>query len=142
MKISQQLVKQAGIVPRLRLAVKKAGGGTVGTGPHIVKLLEDKIVRGKDYETGQIIEKVRYLVVENGEQKIYETRLKSKDAGELSYLVQHMAEIPEGQEITMEYKRKGVRGYIEVSWEGKMEAVESEENEDGADENDQSNALL
>ena len=124
MKTSKELMKRAGLVPKLRLAVKTQGKGTQGTGPHTVRLIEDKIVKAIDYDTNKPVEKVRYFVEENGEKKQYDTRLKSKDTGELSYFVQRMSEIPEGEEVTLEFKRAGVRGYIEITWDGYTERVD------------------
>lgn len=114
MKTSKELLKRSGIMPKLRLA-ERVGKGVRGTGPHKVRLIEDKIIRGKDFDSGNPIEKVRYFVEENGEKKQYDTRLKSKDTDELSYFVQRMAEIPEGSEVVLEFKRAGVRGYIEIT---------------------------
>lgn len=131
MQNSKELMKRAGIIPRLRLAVKRAGGGTMGTGPHKVKILEDKIIRGKDPEgkSKELIEFMRYLVEEDGEKKTYDTRLKSKETGELSYLVQHFAEVDEGEEVILEFKRTGVRGFIEVT-RSKSNSVERADDED------------
>lgn len=113
MKNSRALLIQAGITPKLRLAVKKTGGGVVPTGPHRVKLLEDKIVKGMDRETGHEIDYVRYFLEENGEKKFYETKLKDKK-GDLSYFVQRMADVNEGDEVILECKRAGIKNFIEV----------------------------
>ncbi|MFM2394178.1 MAG: hypothetical protein RLZZ546_2160 [Bacteroidota bacterium] len=112
MQNSKQLLKQANIMPRLRLAIKD-GKGVKGTGPHRVKIISDKIVKGKDFE-GNVIEKMRYILEEDGVQKMYECLIKDKDTGSLHYLVQRIAEFNEGDELIMEYKRKGLKGYIEV----------------------------
>ncbi len=69
MKNSLQLLKEAGIQPKLRLGTKLAGGGTKSTGPHRVKLIQDKIVKGKHPKTGKEIDFVRYLLEEDGETK-------------------------------------------------------------------------
>lgn len=100
-------------MPKLRLGKKKSGGGTISTGAHRVKLLSDKIVSGTDSKTGKIIEYVRYLIEEKGEKKIYQTK-KLNDKGEISYLVQNLAEINEGEEVIMEMKKQGIKNYIEV----------------------------
>lgn len=123
MKNSSELVKRAGITPRIKLGVKAEKEGkngkmiktVVSTGPHRVKLIDDKIIRGTDHESGTEIELVRYTVEENGEKKFYDTRLRDKNTGGLSYLVQRLAEFPEGAEVILEMKRKGIRNYVEVS---------------------------
>jgi hypothetical protein len=113
MENSKAIVKKAGILPRLKLAVKLEGGGTKGTGAHRVKLIEDKVVKGKNFQTGEEREEVKYTVEEDGEKKTYNTPLKNKN-GEISYLVQKMAEFKEGEEVVMEYKNKGAKGFIDV----------------------------
>lgn len=131
MKNSLELLKQAGILPKLRLGLKQSKGGVKPTGPHRVKILEDKIIRRPDPSTGKEIEWVRYTVEENGEKKVYDTKLKDK-AGQLSYLVQRFAEIKEGEEVIMEMEKQGIKNYIKVTPVGSSSAVEVEEDEDGA----------
>lgn len=113
MKLSKQLLKEAGIQPKLRLGTKKAGGGNESTGSHRVKLVADKLVKGNDPKTGKEIEYVRYLLEENGETKTYQTK-KLNEKGELSYLVQRLAEVAEGQEVILEMKKQGIKNYIDV----------------------------
>lgn len=140
MKISKELMKHAGIMPKLKLAIR-VGKGVQGTGPHTVRMIEDKIVKGRDYENNTTIEKVRYIVEEDGEKKQYETRLKSKDTGDLQYLVQHLADVPEGEEVTLEFKRAGVRGYIEVTYKGQTVKAEASEEDEGPSEEEIGEAL-
>lgn len=128
MRNSKELLKKANIVPRLKLATKKAGGGVQGTGPHRVKLVEDKIVKGKDFE-GNVIDKMRFLVDENGETKMYECPIKDKETGQLHYLVQRMSEFAEGDEVIMEYKRAGMKGHIEVLSVSGGESYDEEESQ-------------
>jgi len=129
MKLSKQLLKEAGIQPKLRLGNKKAGGGTTSTGAHRVKMIADKIIKGNDPKTGKEIDYVRYLLEENGETKTYQTK-KLNDKGELSYLVQRLAEINEGQEVILEMKKQGIKNYIEVSPVVGGESVEIEDDEE------------
>ena len=49
MKISIELLNVAGIIPRLKLGIKKAKGGMTSTGVHRVKLISDKIIKAKDF---------------------------------------------------------------------------------------------
>lgn len=118
MEKSKEIVNKAGIVPKLQLAVQLTDEfgnkkGVKGTGPHLVKLIGDKVVKGVDYQTSEDIYKVEYLLEEKGEKKVYFVPVKDKQ-GDVHYLVQRLAEIPEGTEIVLEYKRRGKKGYIEV----------------------------
>ncbi len=135
MKTSLSLLKEAGIQPKLRLGNKKTKGGTESTGPHRVKMIADKIVPGKDPKTGKEIDYVRYLVEEKGEVKTYQTK-KLNDKGELSYLVQRLAEIKEGEEVILEMKKQGVKNYIDVTplVGGSTVQIEDEEDEEPGEE--------
>jgi hypothetical protein len=128
MKNSLALLKEANIQPKLRLGIKKQGGGTKSTGAHRVKMIADKIVKGVDPKTNKEIDYVRYLLEENGETKTYQTK-KLNDKGELSYLVQRLAEIKEGEEVILEMKKQGIKNYIEVSPVVGSESVEIEDDE-------------
>lgn len=128
-KTSKELLQKAGILPKLRLGQKLSKGGVKSTGAHRVKILEDKIIRRPDPTTGKDIEWVRYFVEENGEKKIYDTKLKDK-AGGLSYLVQRFAEIGEGEEIILEMKKQGIKNYVEVTPTEHTASVEVEEEEE------------
>lgn len=112
MKKSQDLVEQAGIKPKLNLA-EKTDKGVQGTGPHTVKLVSDRIVKGTEYETQKEIQEVEYTVEEDGVEKTYNVPVKDK-LDKLHYLVQRLAQYNEGDIVVMEYKRKGIKGYIEV----------------------------
>jgi hypothetical protein len=91
--------------------------------------VKDKLSQGTEFETGKEREEVHYLVEENGELKKYTCPRLNKQ-GELHYLVQRFAEVEEGQEIMLEYKRKGVKGYIEVTPLGSTEDVEVDEHDE------------
>lgn len=111
MKNSKELMVAAKIVPKLRLGVKTEKG-VIPTGPHRVKLIEDKITTGKDV-SGKQIEIVQYTVEENGDQKIYTVPVKNKE-GQLHYMVQHLSEIVPGQEVILEMKKAGIKNYVSV----------------------------
>jgi len=118
MKNSLEAVKKAGVMPRLSLAeqIFDEGGkrkGVRGTGPKRVKLIEDRVMMGKDYHTGEERYEMHYIVEENGIKKYYPTPLKGED-GSLSYLVKKMSEFQEGDEVIMEFKRRGAAGFIDV----------------------------
>lgn len=127
MKNSLALLKEANIQPKLRLG-NKTKHGTKGTGPHRVKMIADKIIKGNDPKTGKEIDYVRYLVEENGETKTYQTK-KLNDKGELSYLVQRLAEVKENEEVILEMKKQGIKNYVEVSPVNGSEQVEVEDDE-------------
>src|SRR3990167_3789730 len=134
MEKSKALMKAAGVVPKLRLGIKKAGGGVIVTGPHRVRILEDRIIKDKDAETGKEIEFVVYLVEENGEKKEYRTKVKNKE-GKLNYLVQRLAEIEEGDEVILEMKKMGIKNYIEVTpTKGATKVEHDVEDDDSEDE--------
>ena len=126
MKTSRELLKVAGITPKLRLGTKKTGGGVQPTGAHRVKILEDKIIKGMDATTGKELEYVEYIVEENGEKKNYRTKLKDKN-GKLSYLVQRLAEVNEGDEVILEMKKQGIKNYIEVTPVSQSHQVEADD---------------
>src|SRR3990167_3366321 len=140
MEKSKALMVQAGVVPKLRLGIKKAGGGVIVTGPHRVKILEDRIIKDKDAETGKEIEFVVYLVEENGEKKEYRTKVKNRE-GKLNYLVQRLAEIEEGDEVILEMKKMGIKNYIEVTPVKSTEKVEHDVEDDEEEPDEAVDAL-
>lgn len=111
MENSKKLMVAAKIVPKLRLGVKTEKG-VIPTGPHRVKMIDDKITTGKDV-SGKQIEIVQYTVEENGENKIYTVPVKNKE-GQLHYMVQHLSEISAGQEVILEMKKAGIKNYVSV----------------------------
>ncbi len=130
MQVSKQLVKDAGLHPRLRLLTKEEGKAPVSTGKHTVRLIKDKEVMGKDINTGKEVPKIRYLVEEKGELKVYDTRKFNKDTGELNYLVQKLAEYPENSIVILEAKKMGAKNYIAVTPYNTGAEVEVEDDED------------
>ncbi len=133
MQISKQLVKDAGLHPRLRLLTKEEGKAPVSTGKHVVRLIKDKEIMGKDVNTGKEIPKIRYLVEEKGELKVYDTRKFNKDTGEINYLVQKLAEYPENSMVVLEAKKLGAKNYIAVTpltTGAEVEVDEEEEDEE------------
>jgi len=121
-------LSKAGILPKLRLGHKLPSGGVKSNGSHRVKIIQDKTLEKPD-QTGKNIEYVRYLVEENGEKKVYDTKKLNK-IGELSYFVQRMAEINEGDEVMLEMKKQGVKNYIEITPVGHSINAITEEDEE------------
>lgn len=118
-------MKQAGVLPKLKLGLKEEGKAPISTGAHRVKIIEDKIQKAKD-EQGNVIEVVKYILEENGEKKFYQVPVKNKQ-GELHYLVQRLSEIPEGQEIILKMKKRGVKNYISVAVVGEPTEIEDDQ---------------
>ena len=136
--ISQELGKKAGIISFLRLVeqTKDEEGnkkGVNGTGPHKVKFISDKNIKGKEYMTGKERFEVEYIFEEDGEKKKYRVPTKNEN-GELHYFIARMMEFNYGDEMILEYKKiKGTfRGYIDIK---RIEVV-GEESESAFDEND------
>ena len=122
-------MKQAGILPKLKLGERREGDNgkesVHPTGPHRVKILEDKIRKGKDQE-GKIIDVMHYVLEEDGVKKFYEVPVKDK-TGSLHYLVQRLSEIAEGQEIILEMKKRGIKNFISVAIVGEQLEIEDED---------------
>lgn len=127
MKTSKEILKSANIYPRLRL-FNKTDRGLVSTGKHIVKLLADKEVKGTEYKTGKEIDKVRYLIEENGEKKIYE-RKKFNPSGDIDYMIIKLAEFNEGDEVVMWGGKAGLKNVVNISSVSTGESIEVEEEE-------------
>lgn len=128
-------MKAAGIFPKLRLGTKIQGSGVKSTGLHTVKMVSDKITKGRDRESGTIIDVVKYVVEEDGVQKEYRVPLKNKETGELHYLVQVLSKVEEGDVVTMEMKKMGARNYVEVlNPDGSR--IEAEDEDDESDVED------
>lgn len=130
MQTSKQIVKEAGLHPKLKLLIKEEGKAPVPTGEHVIRLLKDKEITKKDITTGKDTAYIRYLVEEHGEIKIYDTRKYSKDTGEISYLVQNLAEYPENSYVIMEAKKQGAKNYISVKPVNTGKEIEVEEEDE------------
>ena len=131
MKTSKEVLLKAGLLPKLQLGIKTPKGVQT-TGPHTVKIIEDKIVKKPIREEGDDGFYVRYVVEENGERKQYDTRMKQKGSTDPSYFVQAMAGIEPGEEVTLEMKKSGVRNYIDIIRKstGHVETVDEEEEDE------------
>lgn len=130
MQVSKQIVKEAGLHPKLKLLIKEEGKAPVPTGEHKIRLLKDKEIIKKDITTGKDTAYIRYLVEEHGEIKTYDTRKFSKDTGEISYLVQKLAEYPENSYVILEAKKQGPKNYISVKPVNTVEDVEVDDEDD------------
>lgn len=114
MEISKKVIDKLGVVPRLELAKKEEGKSPTSTGPHKIKFLKDELVMGKDFITGKERQEIKYLIEENGVKKTYNVPIYGKDGG-AHYLVVKLSQIKEGEEVIIEYKRKGINGFVDIS---------------------------
>ncbi len=128
MKFSKEVLTKAGMYPKLQLGIK-GDRGVRATGPHTVKLLEDKIIKKLNVD-GVEDHYIRYVVEENGEKLQYDARMKAKVGNDVNYLVQALAGIPEGEEVILEMKKAGVKNYIAVTRVSTGETVKAVEDED------------
>lgn len=129
MKQSKAILEHAGVIPKLRLAPKDEAGVARPNGPHRVKLLEDHVNNDIDKDTGKQIQVVKYIVEEDGEKKMYKVPVKNKAGTEVHYLVQHLSEVAEGEEIILEAKRRGPKMFIQVTKVGSTHVADVEEEE-------------
>ena len=115
MKTSLDILLKAGLHPKLILGERR-GNAVVSTGPHTVKMLEDKIIKKMNTE-GKEEYFVRYIVEENGEKKQYDAHMKSKVGNDPHYLVQALADVHEGEELILEMKKAGNKILYSTSFE-------------------------
>ena len=130
MKVSREILLKSGLYPKLRLGVRN-GGRVTPTGPHKVKILEDKLIKELNAE-GVEEYFVRYIFEEAGEKKQYDAHMKAKGGSDPHYLVQALSDVQEGEELILEMKKAGVKSYIEVTRvaTGESEIV-NDDNDDG-----------
>src|SRR3990167_4441532 len=126
---SQEIILKAGIAIRLSLAEKIVNEygrskGTRSTGEHKVKFLEDKVVQGKDFQTGVERLEMKWIFEEDGQRKFYTKPLRDEN-GEVYYLIQSMAKYNYGDELILKYVSKGLRGYIDVRKAGEPAPIPS-----------------
>jgi hypothetical protein len=126
METVKKLADKMGVVPRLKLGTKIAGGGVESNGPHHVKFLaEPTLVKGKDFK-GNEQEQMKFLVEESGVKFAWFVPIKGKE-GQPSYLIQHLVDVEVNDERILEMKRHGAQNHIEVR------QVDSDEMDDIAD---------
>ena len=112
----------------LKLAVKE-GNAVRSTGPHKLRLIGCENAINKDYKTQEQVKGVNLLFEENGEPKKYFVPTLG-EIGCFHYLIERFADIEEGAELILEYKRRegSVRGFIDVRLaEEKVEQPAGEE---------------
>jgi hypothetical protein len=129
MQTSREIMTKAGLLPKLRLGVRQ-GGRVSPTGPHKVKIVEDKMIKKLNAD-GQEEYFVRYIFEEEGVRKQYDCHMKAKVGNDPHYLVQALSEVEPGEELVLEMKKAGVKNYIEVTRVGlnSTERVEADDDD-------------
>lgn len=124
---------QAGIVPSLKLFRQLPAGGVKSTGPHIVKIVDEKLINTTNFETGKPVPTMRYFFEESGEKKQYDVEVKDKNDN-LDYKIQKFAEFEKGTMLRLEGIRKGARNYIDIQLaegEDTIPVIQEEKNSEG-----------
>jgi hypothetical protein len=125
MKTTSQAVKaleEKGITfdaPRLELAKKDENGVPRTTGKHICTILRDeKRIDIREYTGASSYKEVtgiRYWFNDNGVERFYDVPLFAKGtADKPHYLISAFAELNEGDKVSLEYIKKGDKGFVEV----------------------------
>lgn len=130
------LAEQLKIVPKLRLGIKKVGGGVDPTGSHHVKFIEEPVsVLGRD-DKGQPRKELKFIVEENGQKYRWMVPILGKD-GQPSYLIERLMDVEVGDERILEMVRERGRNYIDIRRiDEESEAPEDEEKVIQMDEED------
>jgi len=107
MELFNQVLKQAGVIPQLRLFIQKEGGGTESTGPHTVKILRSGkgIVNIKNPRTGVLEPHIWVWFEEKGSEVRYSIPVKNKQGG-IHYLIERFSTLEEGDIIILEGKKR------------------------------------
>lgn len=116
----KQAMKTLKMYPKLRLGEKLPGSGVKPTGPHKIKFTAEPatttIMKG-----GTPTKVFKCIVEENGQLYKWYVPVMNKDNTEGHYLIERLAEIPLGEEFTVEMKKQGARNFIEVRRAGEPE---------------------
>ena len=117
-------------LPFLQLGIKQDGGGVKSTGAHKVKFIEEpKVSKGNDPVTGEERQELHFIVEEDGSKKKWNFPLYFKD-GSPHYLLSRLEEVEVGDEVVLEMKRKGVKNYIDISYETNKEDTDTIQEEE------------
>ena len=113
MKNLEILAEKLKVYPKLRLGIKKAGGGVEPTGPHRVKFLEEpSSLIGKD-SNGAPRQELKFIVEEDGIKYRWQIPIMSKE-GQPSYLWERLIGVKVGDERILEMMKQGIKNYIDV----------------------------
>ena len=94
-------------------------GGTESTGVHKVKFIGDEVVEVLPYLASKRVPGIKYLFEEKGSNYTYERKMFNQE-GNLDYFIERMKEYDIGDDLTLEYIKKGATGYVEVKYVGDM----------------------
>jgi len=116
--------------PKLKLGEKVVGGGVKSTGPHTIKITAEPTTT-TIAKQGVPTKVFKCIVEERGQLYKWYVPVMNKDNTEGHYLIERLADIPVGEEFTVEMKKQGARNFIEVlrAGESAKPAVEDDEHE-------------
>jgi hypothetical protein len=125
---------------RLELAKKDANGIPQATGLHTLKVLRDERRTDIREYTGansyKEVTGIRVWFDEGGIEKYYEFPLFSKEQ-KPHYLLKFFEEVEEGDQITLEYVKKGDKGFIDAKKVGPaLPTIQLNESNPGSAEGD------
>jgi hypothetical protein len=98
--------EQSGFFSVTDKRVVDVGGGQteeirVPNGQHRVKIISEKIGRGKGYD-GKEQEELQMVVSDNGEKKFWNVAIKNQQTGKVNYIVEALENIAVGEEFIAE----------------------------------------
>jgi len=119
-------------IPRFRVFKKDEGGIPRSTGRHIIKILEEKLTTGKNYQTQKEQEEMHYLIEENGINRVWIIAIDSYLIGKLVDL-----DINIGDKIMVEGGSSGGTNFTRILKVGDGTAIDynAGEDEGGVGEN-------
>ena len=102
-----------GVLPKLHLGIKVAGGAPKSTGPHTVTFVgEPEGVAGKDFN-GKPSKFLRFEVEENGTRLHWRVNVLNKE-GQPNYLLERLLEIKVGDVRVLEMLKTGMKNFIDI----------------------------
>lgn len=133
----KQAMKTLKMYPKLKLGERRENANgkmsVHSTGPHKIKITAEPgtttIMKG-----GTPTKVFKCIVEENGQLYKWFVPVMNKDNTEGHYLIERLAEIPVGEEFTVEMKKSGAHNFVEVRRVGDPERPAVEDDEQEADE--------
>jgi hypothetical protein len=85
------------------------------TGPHRIKIVSEKMGKGKNGFTGEEQDELQMVVLEGSKQKLWNVAVKGKN-GDLNYLIERLMDVEIGDELVVESKKsaKGQGYYTDI----------------------------
>jgi len=114
----------------LKLAVQVknedgTSGGIKSTGVHKVKFVSDEKINFTPYKKTTKVDGIKYTFEENKVNKIMIKELLNSD-GKLNYFIEKMREFEYGEELSLEYVKKGITGFVNINKEGESSEPKEE----------------